>query len=64
MTQKLLGIIVCMLLIGTTALPVLGTVNLSKNLLKEQQIVVEVTSDTNTPGNDVDWWPKFHHDLK
>ena len=51
MKKKVLGIIVCMLLIATTVLPVAGTLN------------VKNVGSADSRG-DTDWWTMFRHDLQ
>ena len=52
------------LLIVTSVLSVPGIRNNQNTEPLKSQIDVEKTSSAETKGDDVDWWPMFHHDLQ
>ena len=57
----IIGIFV--LLIVNTVLPSTGQI-IDKNIDLVGKQGVEETSIINTQGNDIDWWPMYHHDLQ
>jgi len=59
MKTKILGILVCTLLIATV-LPVGGTIN-ENSIFEEQQNLIDTTKNGQTE-SDTDWWPMFRHD--
>ena len=62
MKKQIIGIILCSILITTAILPVSGDKNLDKLEIEKEHLVDK--PDVVTSGNDVDWWPQYHHDLQ
>jgi len=59
MKTKILGILICTLLIATV-LPVAGTIN-ENSIFEEQQNFIDATKNGQTGSNE-DWWPMHRHD--
>ena len=57
MKKKMLGILVCMMLIATV-LPVAGTMNIDQNKS------IFVKNGSSAVSMDGDWWPMYNHDLQ
>ena len=59
MKTKILGILVCTLLVATV-LPVAGTIN-ENSIFEEPQNFIDATKNGQTGSNE-DWWPMYRHD--
>jgi outer membrane protein assembly factor BamB len=62
MQKKILGMLICALLIATAVFPVTAIVNNTENIM-EKQILTESEPQYDTTIMDDDW-PTFHHDLQ
>jgi outer membrane protein assembly factor BamB len=63
MKKKIIEIFVCTILIATALLPVSSPGNINQTELEKLHLI-NGQKTAPTSGNEVDWWPMFHHDFQ
>ena len=62
MKKELIGFIICILLVVTAVFSASGN-SFNKHSMADEKIT-QTKESSSDKGNDVDWWPMYHHDLQ